>query len=123
MAKNQPIEVVNFASVSKFDYPDFLDIQLKSFRDFFQIETNPDNRLDEGLFKVFKENFPITDARNNFSLEFLDYYIDEPLYSIAECLERGLTPTSFIWPLKKLMNIGSSSSQHDRRSLPHSFTL
>ena len=75
MAQNQPT-VVNFASVRKFEYPDFLDIQLKSFQDFFQIETNPDNRLDEGLFKVFKENFPISDARNNFTLEFLDYYIE-----------------------------------------------
>ena len=67
MAKTEPT-VVNFASVRKFDYPDFLDIQVKSFKDFFQIETNPDNRLDEGLYKVFKENFPITDARNNRAL-------------------------------------------------------
>ena len=71
MANNNPT-VVNFASVRKFDYPDFLDIQLKSFRDFFQIETNPDNRINEGLYKVFNENFPISDARNNFVLEFLD---------------------------------------------------
>ncbi len=90
MAKKQPT-VVNFASVRKFDYPDFLDIQLKSFQDFFQLETNPDNRLDEGLFKVFKENFPISDARNNYTLEFLDYYIDPPRYTIEECIERGLT--------------------------------
>ena len=90
MAKKEPT-VVNFASVRKFDYPDFLDIQVKSFRDFFQIETNPDNRLEEGLYKVFKENFPITDARNNFELEFLDYYIDPPRYTIEECIERGLT--------------------------------
>ena len=77
LAKKEPT-VVNFASVRKFEYPDFLDIQVKSFKDFFQIETNPDNRLDEGLYKVFKENFPITDARNNFELEFLDYYIEPP---------------------------------------------
>jgi len=90
LAKKQPT-VVNFASVRKFDYPDFLDIQLKSFQEFFQLETNPDNRLDEGLFKVFKENFPISDARNNYTLEFLDYYIDPPRYTIEECIERGLT--------------------------------
>ena len=90
MAKKQPT-VVNFASVRKFDYPDFLDIQLKSFQEFFQLETNPDNRLDEGLFKVFKENFPISDARNNYILEFLDYFIDPPRYTIEECIARGLT--------------------------------
>ena len=101
MAKQQST-VVNFASVRKFDYPDFLDIQLKSFKDFFQIETNPDNRLDEGLYKVFKENFPITDARNNFTLEFLDYYIDPPRYSIEECIERGLT---YSVPLKAKLKL------------------
>ena len=79
------LDRISFASIKKpFDYPDFLDIQLKSFRDFFQLETNPDNRKNEGLFKVFAENFPITDARNNFVLEFLDYYIDAPQYTIAE---------------------------------------
>ena len=73
------LDRISFASIKKpFDYPDFLDIQLKSFRDFFQLDTNPDNRKNEGLFKVFSENFPITDARNNFVLEFLDYYIDAP---------------------------------------------
>ena len=70
-------ERISFASIKKpFEYPDFLDIQLQSFKDFFQLETNPDNRKNEGLYKVFSENFPITDARNNFILEFLDYYID-----------------------------------------------
>jgi len=74
---------INFAS-SKIhvDYPDFLDIQLKSFQEFFQLETNPENRSNEGLFKVFSENFPITDARNNFVLEFLDYFVDPPRYSM-----------------------------------------
>ncbi len=88
--KNQ--KRVNFSS-NKFpiDYPDFLDIQVKSFQDFFQLETTPDNRKKEGLFKVFAENFPISDARNNFVLEFKDYYIDPPRYSIDECIERGLT--------------------------------
>ena len=109
MAKKDPT-VVNFASVRKFDYPDFLDIQVKSFRDFFQIETNPDNRLDEGLYKVFKENFPITDARNNFELEFLDYYIDPPRYSIEECIERGLT---YSVPLKAKMKLSCKDPENE----------
>ncbi len=109
MAKNEPT-VVNFASVRKFDYPDFLDIQVKSFRDFFQIETNPDNRLDEGLYKVFKENFPITDARNNFELEFLDYYIDPPRYTIEECIERGLT---YSVPLKAKMKLSCKDPDNE----------
>ncbi len=109
MAKNEPT-VVNFASVRKFDYPDFLDIQVKSFRDFFQIETNPDNRLDEGLFKVFKENFPITDARNNFELEFLDYFIDPPRYTIEECIERGLT---YSVPLKAKMRLSCKDIENE----------
>ena len=109
MAKNEPT-VVNFASVRKFDYPDFLDIQVKSFRDFFQIETNPDNRLEEGLYKVFRENFPITDARNNFELEFLDYYIDPPRYSIEECIERGLT---YSVPLKAKMKLSCKDPENE----------
>ena len=109
MAKNQPT-VVNFASVRKFDYPDFLDIQLKSFQDFFQIDTNPDNRLDEGLFKVFKENFPISDARNNFTLEFLDYYIDPPRYTIEECIERGLT---YSVPLKAKLKLSCNDPENE----------
>ena len=109
MAKKDPT-VVNFASVRKFEYPDFLDIQVKSFKDFFQIETNPDNRLDEGLFKVFKENFPITDARNNFELEFLDYYIDPPRYTIEECIERGLT---YSVPLKAKMKLSCKDPENE----------
>ncbi|MCR4816319.1 MAG: DNA-directed RNA polymerase subunit beta [Bacteroidales bacterium] len=109
MAKNQPT-VVNFASVRKFEYPDFLDIQLKSFQDFFQIETNPDNRLDEGLFKVFKENFPISDARNNFTLEFLDYFIDPPRYTIEECIERGLT---YSVPLKAKLKLSCNDPENE----------
>ena len=109
MAKKEPT-VVNFASVRKFDYPDFLDIQVKSFKDFFQIETNPDNRLEEGLFKVFKENFPITDARNNFELEFLDYYIDPPRYTIEECIERGLT---YSVPLKAKMKLSCKDPDNE----------
>ena len=109
MAQKQPA-VVNFASVRKFEYPDFLDIQLKSFQDFFQIDTNPDNRLDEGLFKVFKENFPISDTRNNFTLEFLDYYIDPPRYSIAECIERGLT---YSVPLKAKLKLSCNDPENE----------
>ena len=110
MANNQSIEVVNFASVRKYEYPDFLDIQLKSFQDFFQIETNPDNRLDEGLFKVFKENFPISDARNNFTLEFLDYFIDPPRYTIEECIERGLT---YSVPLKAKLKLSCNDPENE----------
>ena len=109
MAKKEPT-VVNFASVRKFDYPDFLDIQVKSFREFFQIETNPDNRLEEGLYKVFKENFPITDARNNFELEFLDYFIDPPRYSIEECIERGLT---YSVPLRAKMKLSCKDPENE----------
>ncbi|MBR5778987.1 MAG: DNA-directed RNA polymerase subunit beta, partial [Bacteroidales bacterium] len=109
MANNNPT-VVNFASVRKFDYPDFLDIQLKSFRDFFQIETNPDNRINEGLFKVFNENFPISDARNNFVLEFLDYFIDPPRYTIEECIERGLT---YSVPLKAKLKLYCTDPEHE----------
>ena len=109
MAQKQPT-VVNFASVRKFEYPDFLDIQLKSFQDFFQIETNPDNRLDEGLFKVFKENFPISDARNNFTLEFLDYFIDPPRYTIEECIERGLTSSV---PLKAKLKLSCNDPENE----------
>ena len=109
MAKKQP-NVVNFASVRKVEYPDFLDIQLKSFQDFFQIETNPENRLDEGLYKVFKENFPITDARNNFTLEFLDYYIDPPRYTIEECIERELT---YSVPLKAKLRLSCNDPENE----------
>jgi DNA-directed RNA polymerase subunit beta len=83
---------INFASAkNQLDYPDFLEIQLKSFKDFFQLNSNPENRTNEGLFKVFSENFPITDTRNNFVLEFLDYQIDTPRYTMEEAIDRGLT--------------------------------
>ena len=88
-AENQRI---NFASIkNQFPYPDFLEVQLKSFQDFLQLDTPPEKRKKEGLYKVFAENFPIADTRNNFVLEFLDYYIDPPRYSIDECISRGLT--------------------------------
>ncbi len=104
------IQKVNFASKKRADYPDFLDIQLKSFQDFFQLETNSENRSNEGLFKVFCENFPITDARNNFVLEFLDYFIDPPRYSIEECLERGLT---YSVPLKAKLKLYCTDPEHE----------
>lgn len=94
---------VNFASSKHtIEYPDFLEIQLKSFQEFFQLETTSDNRSNEGLFKVFSENFPITDSRNNFVLEFLDYFIDPPRYAIEECIERGLT---YSVPLKAKLKL------------------
>ena len=102
---------VNFASVqSPYPYPDFLDLQLKSFRDFLQLDTPPEERKNDGLYKVFTENFPITDTRNNFVLEFLDYYIDPPRYSISECLERGLT---YSVPLKAKMKLYCTDPDHE----------
>ena len=93
-----PYERLSFSSVlNRPDYPDFLDIQIKSFQDFFQLETKSDERGDEGLYNTFLENFPITDTRNQFVLEFLDYFVDPPRYSLQECIERGLT---YCVPLK-----------------------
>ena len=109
MARKTP-KLVSFASVKHFEYPDFLDIQLKSFKDFFQLETNSENRVNEGLYKVFSENFPITDARNNFVLEFLDYFIDPPRYTIEECIERGLT---FSVPLKAKLKLYCTDPEHE----------
>lgn len=106
-----PSERINFASTTPpIDYPDFLDIQLQSFQDFFQLETNTENRKDEGLFRVFAENFPITDARNNFVLEFLDYFVDPPRYTIEECLERGLT---YSVPLKAKLKLYCTDPEHE----------
>ncbi len=102
---------VSFASIkNQLDYPDLLDIQIKSFQDFFQLETTSDKRANEGLFKVFQENFPITDARNNFVLEFLDYFVDPPRYSIDECIERGLT---YSVPLKAKMKLYCTDPEHE----------
>jgi DNA-directed RNA polymerase subunit beta len=91
-------------------YPDFLEVQLKSFQDFFQLDTTAENRKNEGLYKVFSENFPINDTRNNFSLEFIDYYIDPPRYSIEECLDRGLT---YSVPLKAKLKLSCSDPDHE----------
>ncbi|MDE5609837.1 MAG: DNA-directed RNA polymerase subunit beta [Bacteroidales bacterium] len=104
------VKKINFASTRPAEHIDFLDIQLKSFQDFFQLETNPENRVNEGLYKVFAENFPITDARNNFVLEFLDYFIDPPRYSIEECLDRGLT---YSVPLKAKLKLFCTDSDHE----------
>ncbi|MFB9897984.1 DNA-directed RNA polymerase subunit beta [[Hallella] seregens] len=101
----------NFASVQNpYPYPDFLDVQLKSFKDFLQLDTPPEERKNDGLYKVFAENFPITDTRNNFVLEFLDYYIDPPRYTIDECLERGLT---YSVPLKAKMKLYCTDPEHE----------
>ena len=104
-------ERISFASrKNQLEYPDFLEIQLKSFGEFFQLGTTPENRKREGLFKVFTENFPITDTRNNFVLEFLDYYIDPPRYTIEECIERGLT---FSVPLKAKLKLYCTDPEHE----------
>ncbi len=102
---------VSFASSkNKIEYPDFLEIQVKSFKDFFQLDTSPENREDEGLFKVFSENFPITDSRNSFVLEFLDYFVDPPRYTIDECIERGLT---YGVPLKAKLKLDCTDPDHE----------
>ena len=102
---------VNFASVKNpMPYPDFLDVQLKSFKDFLQLDTPSELRKNDGLYKVFAENFPIADTRNNFVLEFLDYYIDEPRYTIQECLERGLT---YCVPLKAKLKLYCTDPDHE----------
>ncbi|MEQ8623916.1 MAG: DNA-directed RNA polymerase subunit beta [Vicingaceae bacterium] len=102
---------INFASIkNKLDYPDFLDIQLQSFQDFFQLDTSPEFRDTEGLYRVFSENFPITDARNQFVLEFLDYFVDPPRYSIDECIDRGLT---YSVPLKAKLKLYCTDPEHE----------
>jgi len=102
---------VNFASAKKTpEYPDFLDIQIKSFQDFFQLETKSAERAEEGLFNTFKENFPITDTRNQFVLEFIDYFVDPPRYSIQECIERGLT---YSVPLKARLKLYCTDPEHE----------
>ncbi len=111
MVASHKIEKINFASTKvQAEYPDFLDIQIKSFRDFFQLETTPENRQNEGLYRVFAENFPISDARNNFVLEFLDYFIDPPRYVLEECLERGLT---YSVPLKAKLKLYCTDPEHE----------
>ena len=102
---------INFASIKNFlPYPDFLEVQLKSFQDFLQLDTPPEKRKKEGLYKVFAENFPITDTRNNFVLEFLDYFIDPPRYTIDECVARGLT---YSVPLKAKLKLYCTDPEHE----------
>ena len=101
----------NFATSSDIpNYPDFLDVQVKSFQDFFQLETKSDERSDEGLYKTFLENFPISDARNQFVLEFIDYFVDPPRYSVHECIERGLT---YSVPLKARLKLYCTDPEHE----------
>ncbi len=101
---------ISFASTRPVEFPDFLDIQLKSFKEFFQIDTDAECRQNEGLYRAFAENFPITDARNSFVLEFLDYYIDAPRYNMDECLERGLT---YSVPLKAKLKLSCNDAEHE----------
>ena len=106
-----PDNRIDFAAAKNSPkYPDFLDIQIKSFQDFFQLETKSDERKEEGLFNTFKENFPITDTRNQFVLEFIDYFIDPPRYSIQECIERGLT---YSVPLKARLKLFCTDPEHE----------
>lgn len=107
----KPTERINFASIKTvLDYPDFLDVQVKSFKDFLQIETPAERRSNEGLFKVFSENFPITDSRENFVLEFIDYVIDPPKYSVDESIDRGLT---FSVPLKAKLRLSCNDEDNE----------
>ena len=102
---------ISFASVKQvIDYPDFLDVQLQSFKEFFQLDTTSESRSNEGLYKVFMENFPISDTRNIFTLEFLDYFVDPPRYSIEECIERGLT---YSIPLKAKLKLSCNDPEHE----------
>ncbi|MDP4662811.1 MAG: DNA-directed RNA polymerase subunit beta [Salibacteraceae bacterium] len=111
MTKSNIQERINFSRTqNQLRYPDFLDIQVQSFKDFFQLETSPEDRENEGLFNVFSENFPITDSRNNFVLEFLDYFIDPPRYAIPECMERGLT---YSVPLKAKLKLYCTDPEHE----------
>ena len=111
MSLNTNNQRVSFASVkSQYPYPDFLEVQLKSFRDFFQLDTATEHRKNEGMYKVFAENFPIADTRNNFVLEFLNYYIEPPRYTIEECLRRGLT---YSVPLKAKLKLYCTDPDHE----------
>ena len=111
MSSNTVNQRINFASIKNpVECPDFLEVQLKSFKDFLQLDTPPEKRKNDGLYKVFAENFPIADTRNNFVLEFLDYYIDPPRYSIEECLERGLT---YCVPLKAKLKLYCTDPDHE----------
>jgi len=107
---NKTTKRIGFATSKILDYPDLLEVQLKSFKDFFQLETTPDSRRNEGLYQVFQEIFPIEDTRNNYKLEFIDYFIDPPQYSIEECLDRGLT---YNVPLKAKLRLSCTDPEHE----------
>ena len=110
MSKKATNKRINFATSKILEYPDLLEVQLKSFQDFFQLETTPENRKNEGLYQVFQEIFPIEDTRNNYKLEFIDYFIDPPKYSIEECLQRGLT---YNVPLKAKLRLSCTDPEHE----------
>ncbi len=111
MSQNNATQRINFASIkSPLDFPDFLEIQLRSFQDFLQLDAPPESRKNEGLYKVFTENFPIADTRNNFVLEFLDYFVDPPRYTIEECIDRGLT---YSVPLKAKLYLYCTDPDHE----------
>ena len=110
MADQKHERIIFGSTNNQLNYPDFLEVQLKSFWDFFQLETTPEQRKDEGLFKVFQENYPITDTRNNFVLEFIDYFIDPPRYTIEECVARGLT---YSIPLKAKLKLYCTDPDHE----------
>ena len=110
MSKKAINKRINFATSKILEYPDLLEVQLKSFKDFFQMETTPENRKNEGLYQVFQEIFPIEDTRNNYKLEFIDYFIDPPQYSIEECLQRGLT---YNVPLKAKLRLSCTDPEHE----------
>ena len=110
MSKKTTTKRINFATSKILDYPDLLEVQLKSFKDFFQLDTTPENRKNEGLYQVFQEIFPIEDSRNNYQLEFIDYFIDPPQYSIEECLDRGLT---YSVPLKAKLRLSCTDPEHE----------
>ena len=110
MTKKTSTKRINFARSKILEYPDLLEVQLKSFKDFFQLETTPENRRNEGLYQVFQEIFPIEDTRNNYKLEFIDYFIDPPQYSIEECLQRGLT---YNVPLKAKLRLSCTDPEHE----------
>ena len=108
--KNTTNERINFGKIKLPSYyPELLDIQIKSFQEFFQLETTPENRMNEGLYRVFQDNFPITDTRNIFVLEFLDYFVDPPRYTIDECVQRGLT---YSVPLKAKLRLSCNDEEH-----------
>jgi DNA-directed RNA polymerase, beta subunit len=111
MSQKTNTQRISFATAKALlDYPDFLEVQLKSFKDFFQLETTAENRKNEGLFRVFQENFPIADTRNNFVLEFIDYFVDPPRYTIEDCLDRGLT---YSVPLKAKLKLYCTDPEHE----------